>query len=98
MARRAGGSVKVLVQLANDSLDAIAVEAFSSRSVRTWNSGSAPWRYSPGVWPATLSGLGGRAGHDGGGHAAGYRLSRRTEPPEPGAERFRLERRLSEWP
>ncbi|GIE92042.1 hypothetical protein Are01nite_85220 [Actinoplanes regularis] len=36
------GSVKVLVQPEKDSLEAIATLFFSSRSVRTWNSSSAP--------------------------------------------------------
>jgi hypothetical protein len=40
------GSVKVLVQPENDSLEAIATEFFSSRSVRTWNRSSAPRRSS----------------------------------------------------
>jgi hypothetical protein len=33
---------KVLDQPENDSLEAIATDAFSSRSVRTWKSSSAP--------------------------------------------------------
>jgi hypothetical protein len=40
------GSVKVSVQQENDSLEEIATEFFSSRSVSTWNSSSAPWRSS----------------------------------------------------
>jgi len=40
------GSVNVLVQPENDSFDAIATEFFSSRSVRTWKSSSAPRRSS----------------------------------------------------
>ena len=40
------GSVKVLVQPLNDSLEAMATLAVSSRSVRTWNSSSAPRRSS----------------------------------------------------
>ncbi len=40
------GSVNVFVQPENDSLDAIAMELFSSLSVRTWNSSSAPCRSS----------------------------------------------------
>lgn len=40
------GSVNVLVQEENDSLEAIATLFFSSRSVRTWNSSSAPRRSS----------------------------------------------------
>ena len=36
MAAQSRGSVKVLVQPENDSLEAIAIEFFSSRSVRTW--------------------------------------------------------------
>jgi hypothetical protein len=46
IAAQSRGSVKVLVQPENDSSDAIATEAVSSRSVRTWNSGSAPRRSS----------------------------------------------------
>jgi len=40
------GSVNVFVHPEKDSLDAIATEFFSSRSVRTWNSSSAPRRSS----------------------------------------------------
>jgi hypothetical protein len=40
------GSVKVLVQPLNDSLEAIATLPFSSRSVRTWKRSSAPRRSS----------------------------------------------------
>ena len=36
------GSVNVFVQPENDSFDAIATEFFSSRSVKTWKSSSAP--------------------------------------------------------
>lgn len=37
MAAHSRGSVKVFVHPEKDSLDAIATEFFSSRSVRTWN-------------------------------------------------------------
>ena len=40
------GSVKVLVQPLNDSLEAMATLAFSSLSVSTWNRSSAPRRWS----------------------------------------------------
>lgn len=40
------GSVNVFVQPEKDSFDAIPTEFFSSRSVRTWNSNSAPRRSS----------------------------------------------------
>jgi hypothetical protein len=46
MAAQRRGSVKVFVQPPKDSLEAIATEFFSSRSVRTWNSSSAPRRSS----------------------------------------------------
>jgi hypothetical protein len=46
MAAQRRGSVKVLVQPLNDSLDAIATLAFSSLSVRTWKRSSAPRRSS----------------------------------------------------
>ena len=46
MAAQSRGSVKVLVQPAKDSLEAIATLFFSSRSVRTWKSSSAPRRSS----------------------------------------------------
>ncbi len=42
MAAQSRGSVKVLVQPLKLSLLAIATELFSSRSVKTWNSSSAP--------------------------------------------------------
>ena len=42
MAAQSRGSVKVLVQPLNESLLAIATAVFSSRSVRTWKSSSAP--------------------------------------------------------
>ncbi len=42
MAAQSRGSVKVLVQALQLSLLAIATELVSSRSVRTWNSSSAP--------------------------------------------------------
>ena len=42
MAAQSRGSVKVLVQPLNESLLAIATAVFSSLSVRTWNSSSAP--------------------------------------------------------
>ena len=41
MAAQSLGSVKVLVQPLKLSLDAIATELVSSRSVRTWNSRAA---------------------------------------------------------
>jgi len=40
------GSLKVLVHPENDSLEAMAMEFFSSRSVRTWKRSSAPRRSS----------------------------------------------------
>lgn len=40
------GSVNVLVQSENDSLPLMAMEFFSSRSVRTWKRSSAPRRSS----------------------------------------------------
>jgi hypothetical protein len=40
------GSVKVSVQPEKETLEAIAMEFFSSRSVRTWRSSSAPRRSS----------------------------------------------------
>jgi hypothetical protein len=46
IAAQSRGSVKVFVQPENDSLDAIATLFFSSRSVRTWKSSSAPHRSS----------------------------------------------------
>jgi hypothetical protein len=46
MAAQRRGSVKVLVQPPKDSLEAMATLAFSSRSVRSWNSSSAPRRSS----------------------------------------------------
>lgn len=46
IAAQSRGSVKVLVQPEKDSLLAMATEFFSSRSVRTWNSSSAPRRSS----------------------------------------------------
>jgi hypothetical protein len=46
MAAHRRGSVKVLVQPEKDSFQAIAMEFFSSLSVRTWNSSSAPRRSS----------------------------------------------------
>ncbi len=46
MAAQRRGSVKVLVQLPKDSLEAMAMLFFSSRSVRTWKSSSAPRRSS----------------------------------------------------
>jgi hypothetical protein len=46
MAAQSRGSVKVLVQPEKDSLEAIATELVSSRSVRTWKSSSAPRRSS----------------------------------------------------
>lgn len=45
MATQRRGSVKVFVH-PNDSLEAMATLVFSSRSVRTWNSSSAPCRSS----------------------------------------------------
>ena len=42
MAAQSRGSVNVLVQPEKDSFDAIATLLFSSRSVRTWKSSSAP--------------------------------------------------------
>ncbi len=42
MAAHSRGSVKVLVQPLTLSLETIATLAFSARSVRTWNSSSAP--------------------------------------------------------
>jgi hypothetical protein len=42
IAAQSRGSVKVLVQPEKDSLEAIATELVSSRSVRTWKSSSAP--------------------------------------------------------
>jgi len=42
MAAQGLGSVKVLVQPLKLSLLAMATAVFSSRSVRTWNSSSAP--------------------------------------------------------
>lgn len=55
--------MKVLVQPANDSFEAMATLFFSSRSVKTWNSSSAPRRSSSMCWvgdgaPCTLSGVG----------------------------------------
>ncbi len=44
IAAQSRGSVKVLVQPEKLSLDAMATDAFSSRSVSTWNSNSAPPR------------------------------------------------------
>ncbi|OJV81394.1 MAG: hypothetical protein BGO46_08040 [Microbacterium sp. 70-16] len=52
------GSVKVFVHPLNDSLDAIATEFFSSRSVRTWNRSSAPRRSSSKPQKCGISGLG----------------------------------------
>lgn len=46
MAAQRRGSVKVFVQPSNDSFEAMATLFFSSRSVRTWNSSSAPCRSS----------------------------------------------------
>lgn len=46
IAAQSRGSVKVFVQPEKASLDAIATEAFSSRSVNTWKSSSAPRRSS----------------------------------------------------
>lgn len=46
MAAQSLGSVKILVQPLKDSLLALARLFFSSRSVRTWNSSSAPQRSS----------------------------------------------------
>ena len=46
MAAQRRGSVKVLVQPENDSLEAMAMEFFSSRSLRTWKRSSAPRRSS----------------------------------------------------
>ena len=43
MAVQMRGSVKVFVQPENDSFEAMATLFFSSRSVRTWKSSSAPW-------------------------------------------------------
>jgi hypothetical protein len=40
------GSVNAEVHSLNAALDATATEAFSSRSVNTWNSSSAPRRSS----------------------------------------------------
>jgi hypothetical protein len=51
MAAQSRGSVKVLVHEENDSLEAIAILLFSSRSVRTWNSSSAP-RRSSSIYPS----------------------------------------------
>ena len=42
IAAQSRGSVKVFVQPEKASLEAIAMADFSSRSVRTWNSSSAP--------------------------------------------------------
>ena len=46
MAAHSRGSVNVFVQEENGSLEAIAMAERSSRSVRTWNSSSAPRRSS----------------------------------------------------
>ena len=46
MAAHSRGSVKVEVHSEKAALDAIAMEARSSRSVKTWNSSSAPRRSS----------------------------------------------------
>jgi len=46
IAAHSRGSLNVLVQPEKLSLDAIATELVSSRSVRTWNSSSAPRRSS----------------------------------------------------
>ena len=46
MAAHSRGSVKVDVHSLKAALDAIAMEARSSRSVKTWNSSSAPRRSS----------------------------------------------------
>ena len=46
MAAQRRGSLKVFVQPEKDSLDAMAMEFFSSRSVRTWKRSSAPRRSS----------------------------------------------------
>ena len=46
MAAHSRGSVKVDVHSQKAALDAIAMEARSSRSVKTWNSSSAPRRSS----------------------------------------------------
>lgn len=46
MAAQSPGSVNVLVQPPNDSFEAMATLFFSSRSVKTWNSISAPRRSS----------------------------------------------------
>jgi hypothetical protein len=46
MAAQSRGSVKVEVHSLKAALDAIAMEARSSRSVKTWNSSSAPRRSS----------------------------------------------------
>jgi hypothetical protein len=40
------GSVKVFVYPEKDSFEAIAIDLFSSRSVKTWNSSPAPLRSS----------------------------------------------------
>jgi hypothetical protein len=45
-ASQSRGSVNVLVHEENDSLEAIATLLLSSRSVRAWNSSSAPRRSS----------------------------------------------------
>jgi len=47
MAAQSRGSVKVLVQPDNDSFDAIATPAFSSRSVSTWKRGNPAARSRP---------------------------------------------------
>lgn len=46
IAAQSRGSVKVLVQEENASLEAMATLLRSSRSVRTWKSSSAPQRSS----------------------------------------------------
>ncbi|CAL9665278.1 hypothetical protein SUDANB15_07167 [Streptomyces sp. enrichment culture] len=46
MAAQRRGSVKVFIQPLKDSLEAMATLFFSSRSVSTWNSSSAPRRSS----------------------------------------------------
>ena len=46
MAAHRRGSVNVFVHDENGSLEAIAMDERSSRSVRTWNSNSAPRRSS----------------------------------------------------
>ncbi len=54
IAAQGRGSVKVLVQREKDSFEAIATEFFFSRSVRTWNSSSAPRRLGLRASPATF--------------------------------------------